>query len=153
MGQKEELIEQLHQGRAHILELLKILDINQEVYPRWTAKELLAHFAGWDEATIAALRAHARGDVPATPAKRGINDFNAQTVSTREALDYDHIYREWEAERTELIQAISDMPDEKFSESLVMPWGPTGSVAKLIQIMAEHEVEHAEEIMKRLPVS
>lgn len=150
MDTREKLIQQLNTGRQEILSLLEILDRNREVYPSWTAKELLAHFTGWDDATIASLKAHARGDVPATPAERGIDFYNAQTVSTRESLDFDHVYKEWETARAELLAVIQDMPQEKLEDSLIMPWGHRGPVAELIQIMAYHEVEHAEEIKARL---
>ena len=123
---------------------------NQSIYPHWTIKEIIAHLAGWDDAVIASLKAHATGDVPDTPASRGINHYNAATVTERETLSYQHTFDEWEATREILKQTIRDLPNERLSEPLVYPWGPTGMVIELIQIFADHETEHANEISEIL---
>jgi hypothetical protein len=118
----------------------------KEIYRGWTLKEFLAHMSGWDDAVIASLRAHANGDVFETPASRGINVYNAQTVSTRETLDYDHVRREWERTHELMLEALRGLPEEKFHQPLTFAWGETGTVAYLVEIFVGHEEEHAEHL-------
>jgi hypothetical protein len=115
----------------------------QEIYRGWKLKEFLAHMSGWDDAVIESLRAHKEGLPFVIPAARGINAYNAQTVSTREALDYDRVRREWDRTHELILQALRDLPDEKFHQALTFPWGETGTVSYLVEIFVEHEEEHA----------
>jgi hypothetical protein len=146
MDERARLIQQLGQAHAKMRAVLADVDTQMEVYPHWTIRHVLAHLAGWDDSSIASLRAHAAGDVPATPASRGINVYNAQSVETREALSYEQTVKEWELTHDQLKAVIKEMPPEKLTEPLVFAWGPTGTVAQLVEIFADHEEEHAEEI-------
>jgi hypothetical protein len=145
---RQRLIQQLDQARDRLQTLLANIDTEREIYPGWTIKHVLAHIAGWDDATIASLRAHVKGDQPGTPAVRGIDYYNAQSVATREALSYEQVIREWELARDELKTIIQEMPEDKLAEPLLFPWGQTGTIAQIIAIFASHETEHAEEIEK-----
>jgi hypothetical protein len=144
--EKARMIQQLDQARQIMRELLAELDTQTECYPGWTAKHLLAHIAGWDDATSSSLRAHAGGQQPATPAVEGIDAYNAESVATREALSYDQIVQEWELAREQLKAAVLDMPDDLLDTPLVCPWGDIGTIAQIVAIFANHEREHAEEI-------
>lgn len=115
----------------------------KEIYRNWRLKEFLAHMSGWDDAVVDSLRAHAVGGPLQTPADRGIDAYNAQTVSTRETLDYDHIRREWDRTHELIIEAIRALPEEKVTQPLTFPWGEFGTVAYLVEIFVEHEEEHA----------
>ncbi len=146
MEEKTRLIQRLDAARAKMRAELADIDQQMEIYPGWTIKHILAHIAGWDDATIASLRAHAGGDKPGTPATEGIDAYNDASVATREALSYDRIAREWELARDQLKAAINEMPPKKLAEPLLFPWGETGTVAQIVGIFASHEDEHAEEI-------
>jgi len=146
MTDKAELMAQLDAAREEMRAVLDGMDIHIEIYPGWTIKHVLAHIAGWDDAVIASLRAHAGGQEPATPAVRGIDFYNAQSVATREALSYEHVVKEWALAREQFKAALDALPPEKLAEPLLFPWGPTGTVAQLVRIFAEHELDHAAEI-------
>lgn len=146
MGEKDHLIEELDKSRELFQAIVDKADRDALIYPPWTIKHVLAHLTGWDDATTSSLHAHAGGQDPATPAVEGIDFYNAHSVSTREELDYDHTYKEWELAREELKDAIRQMPPEKFDQKLIYPWGRLGTVSNLVAIMYEHEAEHAEEI-------
>lgn len=133
-GQREILKRLVSQAEAHQA---------KEIYRGWTLKEFLSHMSGWDDAVIDSLHAHATGSSMATPATRGVDDYNARTISTREALDYNHIRREWDRTHELVVQALRDLPDEKFAQPLTFPWGRHGTVAQLVEIFVEHEKEHA----------
>ncbi len=144
--EKRELLERLDQARARLESLISAVDPALEIYPQWTIRQLLAHFTGWDDATIASLRAHVGGRTPATPAERGIDEYNETTVTSRQDLDLDHILKEWRATRQVLHKLIEEIPEDKFHERLVVPWGPKATVTQLMDVFVEHEHEHADDI-------
>jgi hypothetical protein len=152
MSKRQELLDRLNEARAQVLVLLPQAEANHgmEIYPGWMLKEMLAHMTGWDDAVIASLRAHITGKEPGTPADRGVDEYNERTVDTREALDYRHIRQEWEATRRDLVNIIETMPEEKYLQPLVLPWGETGSVDDLLNIFIHHEHEHAGHIAEWL---
>jgi hypothetical protein len=148
MTHKTTLMQEFDQARNHMRGLLVDLDTQLEIYPEWTIKELLAHLAGWDDATILALQAHSRGETPPMLAMRGITFYNAQTVGERANLNLSQIIREWEMVREQLLAILTDLPDEKLNDTIVSPWGQPLTVAELVKIMADHEEEHAEAIQE-----
>ncbi|MBN2550797.1 MAG: maleylpyruvate isomerase N-terminal domain-containing protein [Anaerolineales bacterium] len=149
MNERERLIQELVESRQSLHYVLDDLDSHLEIYPDWTVRELLAHLTGWDDAVVASLRAHVAGRVPAAPAVRGVNHYNEQSVAEREALDLEHVRHECELSRQLLITILHEMPDEKFIQPLIMPWGETGTVTELVQVFIHHEKEHAREIRQR----
>lgn len=150
MDERFELIQMLDQAHEKMRLVTNLAQRNVKIYPLWTMKEVIAHLTGWDAVTVESLRIHARGEIPLTPARRGINHYNAQTVAERENLDFNDIIHEWEETRNELKRTLQELPEDRYLEKIVYPWGPTGSVKKMISIFIEHEKEHAEEILEIL---
>jgi hypothetical protein len=145
--EQNQLIEELDTARAEMRALIADLMPESEIYPGWTLRQFLAHLTGWDDVTATTLRAHARGETPATPVSAGIDAYNAESVATRETLDLAHIVKEWELARDELKAAIRALSPEQMAAPLLHPWGRVSTVAKLVNIMIHHEgVEHAEEL-------
>jgi hypothetical protein len=145
-AEKEALIAELDCARERLNLILDRVTPQVEIYPSWKLKQVLDHVAGWDDAVIAAILSHSRGDVPAVTAPRGIDYYNAETVTTRESLPLEHSRREYDVTREQLKQAIRDMPTDKFTQPFVSPWGKAGTMAWLVKIFVEHELEHAREI-------
>jgi hypothetical protein len=145
---KKSLIMQLDEARAQLQAAVTSLDTQAEIYPPWKLKELLAHFSGWDEATTSSLQAHIGGDEPATPAARGIDFCNDESVAIREALSHEQVVKEWKVTRDRLRAAILDMPPDKFKQPLVFPWGSTGMVTQLVAVFVHHEQAHVREIQE-----
>ena len=141
--QRHFLIERIKNARQPLEDLLPQTPADKEMYVGWTIKELLSHISGWDDATIEALQAHAHGEPVSTTVSRGIDAYNAKTVSTRESLSFEQVTQEWRSTREALVQALEELPDEKYNQSLTFPWGETGTVAYLIEIFVEHEEYHA----------
>ncbi len=150
MDLKTALIQRLDEARTGLESVLPRLDPVKQIYPNWTLKQMLDHIAGWDDAVVASLRAHVDGKSPGTPADRGIDYYNAQTVSTRESLPFDLSRHEFQASRQILKQAIQTMPEEKLTEPLIVPWGGRRTVSEIIEIFAKHEEEHTADILRWL---
>lgn len=148
MKEIDDLISQLETAHTMIRDLVNQVAASDTLYPGWTLKEFLAHLTGWDEATIGSLRAHLNNSEPGTPAYRGIDYYNAQSVEERVALDYKQVYAEWEIARKTLKEVVAKVTEEKFNQNLLMPWGKTGTVKLLVEIMIDHAYEHAEDLHK-----
>ena len=150
MTTKMQFVKRLTRAHEEVRALLPDIDIHMEIYPGWTIKEMLAHLAGWDDAMILALRAYIAGDTPPTPANRGIDAYNAQTVAERSNLNYDQIVREWEWVREQLIPILYQIKEEELETIIVAPWGPSMTITQMLNIIIHHEEEHAEVIQARM---
>ncbi len=151
MEEIEKLIQHLDEARGRIEAILPRVDPKKEIYPGWTIHHFLAHMTGWDDAVIASLRAHIGGSESGTPAARGIDHFNAQTIETRETIDLKKVEQEWVQTRRILKEVLRSMPEDKFREEIVVPWGGRGSVSQLIEVFIHHESEeHGPDLEKWL---
>ncbi|MBI3174570.1 MAG: ClbS/DfsB family four-helix bundle protein [Chloroflexi bacterium] len=149
MDKRQTLIERLETSRAMMIAHLEEIDKNRKIYPLWTVREILAHLSGWDDATIGFIRDLMAGREPATPAARGLDVYNAETVATREGLSYDQIYREYIETRRVLLDLIRQMPEEMVTQVATLPWGDKGTLEQIVlEIFGEHEEEHAEDVHK-----
>ena len=151
MSQEAEIIAKLKETRQEIKELLSDIPPEKEIYPEWGLKELLAHFAGWDDATLTGVRGCLAGQNPIIIAPRGADDYNARTVSERETLPIGHIIKEWELNRELLLDLVKQIPEEKFDTQTIYPWGEEGTLANLVLGMAGHELFHIGEIKELKP--
>jgi hypothetical protein len=148
MIQREELIACLERSHAKMVAHLNEIDLNRKIYPLWSIREMLAHLSGWDDAVISFIQALMAGQIPATPAARGIDVYNAESVATRAGLDYDTIYREYIETRKILLKLLEEVPDEKITAHYILPWGEPGTLVDIVNIFAPHEEEHAEDVEK-----
>lgn len=142
-SQKDILIERLKSARAHLNQFVSQAPGGKEIYPNWTLKQYLDHLSGWDDAVVASLNAHVKNEPVPLTAARGIDAYNADTVTTRETLSLEHTRREFDRSREAVIEAIQNLPDEKFDQPFTFAWGDTGTVAELVEIFADHDEEHA----------
>ena len=146
MSDRNTYIERLEISRTEIQRIVKVAQGNPTIYQPWRMKEVLDHITGWDDAVIASIKFLLAGEIPATPAARGIDFYNEETVSSREAIPYEMTQREWEASRKELLSLIHEMTEEQLHAHFVMPWGTQGTIETLVEIFTEHEETHAKEI-------
>jgi hypothetical protein len=147
-NQADELIVRLDKARGQLSALLPSIEPYQdnEIYPGWTIKEMLAHITGWDDLVIAFLDAFMKEEQPQTPSYRMIDEYNQETVSTRAPLDFEQTFREWISTRENLKNRLKDMPAERFSKSFLLPWGDPGTIQDLLEVFIHHEHQHADHI-------
>ena len=146
MSDKETYIKRYETARAEMREIVKLAQGNPTIYQPWKMKEVLDHITGWDDAVIASIKSFMAGEVPATPASRGIDAYNAETVASREAIPYEVTQREWETSRAELLELLRKMTEEQIHTPFGLPWGDQGTIEDLVNIFVEHEESHAKEI-------
>ena len=146
MSDRDTYIQRYETARAEMREIVKLAQGNPAIYQPWRMKEVLDHITGWDDAVIASIKSFLAGEVPATPASRGIDAYNVETVTSREAIPYDVTQKEWEASRIELLSLMRKMTDEQLHTPFGFPWGGQGTIEDLVEIFTEHEETHAREI-------
>jgi len=149
VDERQRLVEQLDEAHEKLRAVLVGIDPAMAMSPTWTVKEVVAHIAGWDDATIEMLRAHVTGDPLDAPDWVTIDHYNAQSVETRRPLSYEQTVREWEQTRTQLRAMIEAMPADKVPEPMEFLWGQSGTVAQLVAIMAHHEADHATKVERQ----
>ena len=135
MSIKDEIIEELKRTRQELTDLVSDIPPEKEIYPEWRLKELLAHFAGWDDAALAGVRSCLAGKDPIIVAP----------------LPLSHIVKEWQLNRELLIDLTAQIPEEKFEITTVFPWGETGTLAEMIRGISGHELFHIGEVRELKP--
>ena len=150
MASKKEIIAALEESHKNMIDLLNAIDVEKEVYPGWTIKEVLAHIAGWDEAAVASVSSFIQGGTPDVVALNGADAYNAASVAKRKNLSIDETFANWEKERDNLIATLSAVPDKQLSDKINFPWGGEGSVADVGLGLAGHENHHIKEIKEKL---
>ena len=127
MTSKAELIAQLEASHQAMLRVLDDIDPGAEVYPGWGIKQVLAHLAGWDEATTMSLTSYIQGGTPDVVALAGDDTFNASSVSNRQQLSLEQTFHDWEKERENLIATLSALPDNQLDGEINFPRGGMGN--------------------------
>ena len=152
MSERENILSKLNAARQEIIDRLPDAESHKdkELFPGWTLKEMLAHMTGWDDANIASLRAHILENEPDTPARCGINKYNAITVPRRADMDYRQVRLEWEQTRAVMVDIIRGMPEERFLQAFTLPWGEKGTVTYMLKVFIHHEHSHATDIKEWL---
>jgi hypothetical protein len=148
MGKREEILEALESSHAAMMAQLNEIDKQRKIYPLWTIREIIAHLSGWDDAALGFVNALLKGEIPPTPAMRGVDVYNAETVSTREGLSYDHIVREYVDTRAKLAGLVRQMKEEMVTQKSVLPWGGEGSLEDILQVFGPHEIEHVMDVKR-----
>jgi len=148
MGKREEILKALENSHAVMMAQLDEVDKQRKIYPLWTIREIIAHLSGWDDAAIGFVDALLKGETPPTPAPRGVDVYNEETVSTREGLSYDRIVREYIETRAKLLSLIRLMPEEMVTQKSILPWGEEGSLEDIFQVFGPHELQHATDVKK-----
>jgi hypothetical protein len=146
MQEKAKLIQDLKNARQKMRQVVVQADPQASIYDLWKIKEVIDHLTGWDDLVVEMLEAHAAGEPPPTSAIKGIDYYNSNSVTTRGTLQLEHSIREWEKTRELVLNALLEMPDERFEEKMDFPWGGKGTTKQLIDIYSHHEQEHAKEI-------
>ncbi len=149
-SERRFLLARLEETRRKIEDLLPRIDPNKEIYPGWTIKDMLAHMTGWDDATLDSLRAHLSGRPPSVEAIRSIDEYNALTVSSRHDLNYEQVLSEWRSTRRVLRALLEEIPDDKFLQPLVVPWGEKTTITFLVEMFRDHEEKHAQDLLRWL---
>ena len=146
MSDKNDLIKIIDSVRSELKVMLESIDPVLEISPGWTIKEVVGHITAWEIVINKALIAFQAGDPPYFLREQDFDLFNKGEVEKRSGWTLDEVIHEWEEVREELKKTITKLNEDDLSAEMVLPWGSERTVEELIEIIAEHEQEHAEDV-------
>ena len=149
MSDINDLIKSIDSVRSELKVMLDSIDPELEICPGWKIKEVVGHISAWEIVIDKALKAFQAGDPPYFLREQDFDLFNKGEVEKRSAWTLAEVIREWEEVRGELKGTITKLNENDLQMEMVLPWGSERTVQELIEIIAEHEQEHAESV-KRL---
>lgn len=147
-GLRQRLATMLADERAKTRVVLETTEATLVVHQDsgWRVCDLIGHLAAWDKEALVTLQAHQRGEKYLIPDYTNMDIYNLREYESRRALHLESVVAEWEQTHADLKAAVEALSADRFLEKVQYPWGPDGSVERLIVIMAEHEAEHRKEI-------
>jgi hypothetical protein len=144
----DQLIADIDSVREEMEKVVARTDPSRELCPGWTIKEAIAHITAWEIVIHKAILAFLASDPPYFLHEQDFDVFNQEAVDFRAGWSLQEVIKEWKDEREKLRESILKIKEEDLPEELVLPWGSERSLAELIEIIAEHEGEHMENIEK-----
>ena len=147
---KADFLDEVRSARAELREILSHLDpetLAQAKVPEleWTAKDVLSHLIGYDQAIVTALAEIRAGHKPTWPwTFPNFDPWNESNVAPRRARSFTEVLAELEGSRATLLGELEGWPDAAgpFGADT---WDPKESA---ISWLGSHEREHAEMIAK-----
>jgi hypothetical protein len=149
---KQRLLELLAQTHTASRAALEGIDLEIRVYThsKWRIRDIIGHIATWDRQTANSLRAYGLGEEYAIP-NLDEDSFNEQDVSRQQEMSAQQIFEEWELARQDFKRAVEEIPLDLFPGDLLYPWGDErGTIAYLVKMMTDHDIEHRDEIVKAI---
>jgi hypothetical protein len=150
MSSIPEILNFIQFSRTALLESIAGLSVREmteiPVYAEgWTVKEILAHILGWDRRVVSILPLILAGRADEVP---GIDvpDFNRQSILASRELSVAEILAQMEQTHRQILDILGGV-DHKDIDLRRTRHGRTITIRSyIIDIMAEHERQHAVEI-------
>ena len=146
MSDISDLINSIDSVRKEMKVLIENTDPELEICPGWTIKEVVGHITAWEIVIHKALIAFQAGDPPHFLREQDFDLFNKGEVEKRSGWTLDEVIREWGEVRDDLKKTITKLNEDDLPTEMVLPWGSERTVEELIEIIAEHGQEHAEDV-------
>jgi hypothetical protein len=143
------LVTEIDQTRKEMSSLIKDTDPKLEICPGWTIKEVVGHITAWEIVIHKALLAFQAGDPPFFLHEQDFDLFNQAEVEKRTGWSFEKVQEEYQSTRNKLKTTISKLKEEDLDQELVLPWGSERTIRELIEIIAEHEDEHRDAVVKK----
>ena len=155
MKDRQKLLDDLEAARAELLSAIEGLSEQEMVCPgvigEWSVKDTLAHIAAWDEEFRAVIHAFVTQENPVfdytISGQQGFAKWNAQQVEKRRDLSAAQILAEMEEARPELVELVQGLTEEQLSRRAVPPWRHPTTARRILEILDEHDREHAGQII------
>lgn len=141
-----DLINSIDSVRNEMKVMVENVDPEVDICPGWTIKEVIGHISAWEIVIHKALKAFRAGDPPYFLREQDFDLFNKFEVEKRSMRTLAEVIHEWKEVREELKKTITKLNENDLPTEMVLPWGSERTVQELIEIIAEHEQEHAENV-------
>ncbi|GAI75344.1 unnamed protein product [marine sediment metagenome] len=149
---KKHLLDLLSESHTANMSLLEGNDMEVSVHADsdWQIRDIIWHIAVWDRQVTKSIRAFKDGGEYAIPALK-IDEFNERAFQEGRKLTKEQVIEEYEQARGDFKASVQELPQEKYSEDLLYPWGDErGDISQLVEYLVEHDAEHRDEIAAAL---
>ncbi len=142
----EELIERLDSSRASLLQGMDVWDLDVEVNPTsgWRVKDVLCHIAQWERLVAQAFEAHRLGIRSPVFEPFDIHAINERIRALHAEHTRDRVVQLLDQTRASFLFALTQVPRD---ETVMMPWGRTGTPLEKALDMHNHECHHTQQII------
>ena len=154
-AKKERLLADLAVARHEILTAARDLpsaERNTVFLGTWSAHDIVAHLAGWDQANCEAIDAIRAGRLPAFYARydRDWHTFNAELVARHRQATLEETAAVAEASHLALMATLAEVPAEDLlrDDGLRSPGNRRVTIPMLLAVEARDERKHAEQIQE-----
>jgi hypothetical protein len=151
-AKKDQIIAGLIEARRAILDAAASLSIEQQdqvFLGTWSAKDVLAHLAGWDWTNLEAAQQVLTGQLPAFYAhhSRDWQTYNAHLVAQHKRGDWAEVVAVVEDSHRKLIDFLQTIPAEELDRDRGVRYpGYRVTIARLLQAETDDEKRHAVQI-------
>jgi len=144
---RDFLFRLLEKTRRETRELLSSLDPKRTIHKderAWRVRDILGHLGVWNAEAVRSLNAYANGDeYYCIPTDAMYYEYNGPAADERCTWAMDQVWGEYETAHNQLRLLLETIPDEKWEGEMVYPWNERGTIARLIEVMMDHEkVDH-----------
>ena len=149
---KKHLLDLLSESHTANLSSLEgnVMEVPVHANSDWQIRDIIWHIAVWDRQVTKSIHALTDGDEYVIPAFIE-DDFNERAFQEGRKLTDEQIIEGYERGRADFKASVQELPQEKYSEDLLYPWGDErGDVSQLVEYMVEHDTEHRDEIAAAL---
>jgi uncharacterized damage-inducible protein DinB len=146
----KEVLDKLAKSRQALHQAIEGLSQEEmtqiQVEGVWTVKDILGHIASWEETCLEPLRRYAEGDPFEAKVIEDDLAWNDEQAARKRDVPLAAILDELTAIRQALVGAARELSAEQGAQVVLLPWGEEGTVAKALDGLSEHEMEHVEAI-------
>jgi hypothetical protein len=149
---KAKLLSGLVDTRKKILALVSSLspeDQNRPFLGSWSAKDLLAHLAGWDETNLKAAKEILENELPSFYADhdRDWATYNAKLVAEFGIENYEEQLNLARETQARLLEFLKELPaDELWVDRGIRARGWKVTIGRLLEAEMSDEEEHLEQL-------
>jgi hypothetical protein len=143
LSDKSDAIAALEASRQEALDAINGIPAEKMAAPAfgtWSVKDVLCHFASWEQFAVADLQRVGRGHIPqlATFRLEDVDDWNGWLMRSRNLFPLPQVTFELEDSRRQFVDALNALPDGLFA---------AGQMARLLSDgLTNGERGHAAEI-------
>jgi hypothetical protein len=124
---KEELLDKMRAGHAHLDEVLQSVSDEQMLVPRlhggWSAKDLLAHFGYWEHWMAECCRLLQGGDTPVLQVgEYPVDEINAQVFTDHQDQSLAEVRRFEKESYLELLEQAEEIAEEDLVNPQRFAW-------------------------------
>jgi hypothetical protein len=155
-SRKSELLVRLRDVRERILKLASSMEPHQhdEVYlGMWSAREMLAHLAGWDETNRSAAGEILSGEMPSfyEHFDKDWAGYNSRLVSQYSRGDFSELLSLLKATHSRLLQVIDEIPaPDLWEDRGIRARGWKVTIGRLLEAELQDEEEHHAQLQQFL---